>query len=109
MGGTRLPIQLLLRIACWAGAREPVGRSLVLGRAEPTLSLPELQEQVCPQAQERRERKKQNQNTKPNQKTPFLSDPKGTVKSFRQSRKPGKGTGLRSREKEQTAGRVHLF
>lgn len=48
--------------------------------------------------------------TKPKHKPPpFLSDPKGTVKSFRQSRKPGKGTGLRSREKEQTAGRGELF
>lgn len=82
-----------------------MGRVLVLGRTEATLSLPELQEQVCLQAHERRGKKTHKTKHKALQIPPFPSDPERTVQfqAIREARErywasiKGKGTGSRQR------------
>lgn len=87
-------------------AQNPGGSGLVLGRAESSLSQPELQEFMNLQACEKRGRKRpttQNK-TETHHIPPVSSDPKRNVQ-FQQSKKQWDGTELTLREKEQKADR----
>lgn len=76
---------------------------MVLGRAEPTLSLPELQEQVCLQAHETKEEETQKTKCKVLQIPPFPSDP-GRNMQFQAI-----VLGQHHRKKEQLVGKGDLF